>query len=328
MDIRQKDDIRQNDIRQKLQAYARRDNRLAALSFFSTLAVYAGSLGLAVRYADLWLLLLAMMLLHAFASVRLYVLQHDCGHASLFSSKFLNDLAGQVLSLLTFAPYVAMRHNHNLHHAHLGNLAARDSGEIHTMTLAEWQVAGFWPRLQYRLYRNPFILIPLGSLFTYFIRYRWPKNAASIGPWAVILHNLAIAAYVAALYVWFGAPGLLIWFLSSFFGGMIGVFLVYLQHNFEDTHWDRKPDLDPRVAALQGSSALDLGWWLDLGSGNIAYHDIHHFNANIPSYRLRRCHQDIRDEFSLRLIGWPEALSSFGLKLWDEQRGKLVRFPD
>ena len=109
---------------------------------------------------------------------------------------------------------------------------------------------------------------------------------------------------------------------------MIGVFLVYLQHNFEDTYWDRKPDLNFRTAALQGSSALDLGHWWDIGTGNIAYHDIHHFNPAIPSYRLRKCHHAMPAEFAMRRIRWPEALRSFRLKLWDEDNQRLVRFPE
>ncbi len=315
------------DIREKLQGYSARDDRIASVSFLGTFVVYGLSLYLAVTFANLWYVLVPMMLVHAFASVRLYVLQHDCGHGSLFSTRARNDLAGEVLSLFTFAPYAVMRYNHNLHHSHLGNLEHRETGEIHTMTLREWTEAGFGARLVYRLYRNPFILIPLGALFTYFIRYRWPKNAGSVAPIAVLLHNLAILCYVALLYWLLGGQGVLIWFVSALIGGMIGVFMVYLQHNFEDTYWDRKPDLNPRVAALQGSSALDLGILMDLGSANIAYHDIHHFNANIPSYRLRKCHQAIREEYELRTIQWPEALRSFTLKLWDEDAGRLVPFP-
>ena len=314
------------EIRERLQLYIQKDDRIGAVSLFGTFAVYFASLYLAIVNVETWFILLPMMILNAFSAVRLYVVQHDCGHASLFKQRKHNDWAGEALSVLTFAPYPAMRHNHNLHHSNIGNLEARETGEINTMTLREWNEAGFWQRLQYRLYRNPFILIPVGSLFTYFIRYRWPKSAEEMVG-SVLRHNLMIAGYMAGLYVLFGWTGILIWFLSSFIGGMLGVFMVYLQHNFEDTYWDRKPDLDPRIAALQGSSALDLGWWMDLGSANIAYHDIHHFNARIPHYRLRKCHQAIRKEYDLPTIRWPEALRSFTLKLWDEDQERLVPFP-
>ncbi len=314
------------EIRERLQMFTGKDDRLGAASFFGTFGFYFITLYLAIFNADAWYILIPMMVLNGFSAVRLYVIQHDTGHASLFNTRKYNDWAGEALSIVTFAPYAAMRHNHNQHHSHLGNLEERDTGEIHTMTLKEWRNSGVWERLRYRLYRNPLVLIPAGSLFTYFIRYRWPKNANAMAL-GVVRHNAMILMYIAGIYALFGWTGILIWFASSFFGGMVGVFMVYLQHNFEDTYWDRKPHLDPRVAALQGSSALDLGWWMDLGSANIAYHDIHHFNARIPHYRLRKCHQAIREEYDLRVIKWPEALRSFSLKLWDEDKGRLVPFP-
>jgi omega-6 fatty acid desaturase (delta-12 desaturase) len=143
---------------------------------------------------QLWWVLLPAMVVHAFSAVRLYVLQHDFGHHSMFETRRQNEIAGHLVSPFTFAPFEVMKQNHNLHHANVGNLAHRETGEIHTMTLREWEEAGFWQRLQYRLYRNPFVLIPVGALFTYFIRYRWPKNAARFGAAGVVLHNLAVLA--------------------------------------------------------------------------------------------------------------------------------------
>ena len=315
------------DIRERLKAYTEQDDRVGAASFFGTFGVYFLSLYLAIYYLDQWVIHVPAGIVSAFAAVRLYVLQHDAGHGTLFSKRWMNFAAGHVLSVWSMAPFTIMRHNHNLHHAHVGNLEERDTGEIHTMTVAEWQAADWKTRLAYRLYRNPFILIPLGSAFTYFIRYRWPKNAAEIGLRGLALHNLALIAWVSFLYFSAGWAGVFVWLGWGFVGGMIGVFLVYLQHNFEDTHWDRKPSLNPRVAALEGASALDLGWWMDLGSANISYHDIHHFNARIPHYNLRRCHRDIRAEYGLRVIRWPEAIRSFTLKLWDEDQKRLVPFP-
>jgi omega-6 fatty acid desaturase (delta-12 desaturase) len=220
-----------------------------------------------------------------------------------------------------------MKQNHNLHHAGVGNLEHRQSGEIHTMTLREWHKADVWERFVYRLYRNPFVLIPIGAAFIYFIRYRWPKNTLQFGVTGVVLHNLSIAIFLGILYFLAGALGLLIWLSFSFLGGMIGVFLVYLQHNFEDTYWDRRPDLDPQLAAVQGSSCLDFGWFFDFAVANITLHDIHHLNANIPSYRLRRCHHSLPSEFAPRRIGFSEAVAALKLKLWDEDLGRLVPFP-
>jgi acyl-lipid omega-6 desaturase (Delta-12 desaturase) len=315
------------NLREYTRAYCEKDNRLAGLSFLTTFAAYFASLYLSISYVNLWYVLLPAAVVHAFAAVRLYVLQHDAGHHSLFETRIQNQIAGHVLSPFTFAPFEVMKQNHNLHHANIGNLEHRETGEIHTLTLREWNAAGMWERLQYRLYRNPFVLVPVGALFTYFIRYRWPKNTTRFGTPGVLLHNLVIAVWVIAIYAWAGWIGLGVYFGASFLGGMLGVFLVYLQHNFEDTYWDRRPDLDPQVAALQGSSALDFGWWFDTAVACITLHDIHHFNARIPSYRLRKCHYGLPAEYAPRRIGFAEAVAALGLKLWDEDRDRLVPFP-
>ncbi|WP_406649677.1 fatty acid desaturase [Aliisedimentitalea scapharcae] len=315
------------DLRSYTRQFAHRDNRLASLSYFGTFVVYFTSLYLAIAYASNGLILVVAGMVHAFSAVRLYVLQHDCGHHSLFESRSQNELAGHVLSPFTFAPFEVMKQNHNLHHAGVGNLEQRETGEIHTMTLREWKQAGFGTRLFYRLYRSPWILIPVGSMFTYFIRYRWPKNTMRFGVAGVLLHNVSIVVFLGCLYALAGTTGVLIWLLFSFVGGMIGVFLVYLQHNFEDTYWGRRPDLDPQRAAIQGASCLDFGWFFDLAVANITLHDIHHFNARIPSYRLRTCHHSMPEDMAPRRIGFIEAVQALKLKLWDEDRQRLVPFP-
>ena len=317
------------EIRAFTHQYTTKSDARALFSYGGTFVVYFAMLIAAIWLvnAGLWPLTIPLVIIHAFSSVRLYVLQHDCGHAALFTTRKRNDWAGRILSVFTLTPYAAMRHNHNLHHAHVGNLDHREDGEIYTMTLAEWHRASPLRRLGYRLYRNPLVLMGLGGAFTYFLRYRWPKNAADAGVAGVLGHNALAACYVALIYVLAGGVGVAIWGISGLLSGAIGVFLVYLQHNFEDTYWDRRPDLDPQTAALHGSSALNLGWWWDLGTGNIAFHDIHHFNPRIPLYNLRRCHFALDAHMPMRRIGWGQALASFQLKLWDEDQARLVRFP-
>lgn len=316
------------DIREHTRAYTTKSDAMGALSLLATLAAYGAALALGARFATTPLVVAPMVVILAFASVRLYVLQHDCGHYALFRTRWLNDAAGYLLSVFSLTPYRVMQYNHNLHHAYLGNLDHRETTEVYTMTLDEWQQAPFWTRAWYRLYRNPLIMLSLGGIFTYFIAYRWPRNTRKVGAGGVIAHNVMVAGYLALLWWAFGAAGLAVWGASGVLAGVIGVFLVYLQHNFEDTYWDRKPDLDYRKATLVGSSSLDLGHWWDIGTGNIAYHDLHHFNPAIPSYRLRKCQKALPEALkSHDVIRWPEALASFRLKLWDEARGKLVPFP-
>mgnify|MGYP001627969100 FL=1 len=310
--------------------YVAKNDRRAAFSYFATFAVYFAALILgiwAVLQGNYWIAA-PMSLLVAATTVRLYVIQHDCGHGSFFTTRKLNELAGHGLSLPSLSPFLTMRYNHDMHHKHVGNLDHREDGEVFTMTLREWNEAGSGKRLFYRAYRNPVLMMVAGALFTYFIRYRWPKNTSKVGVRGVLLHNLALALFLALIYAFAGWAGVIFLLVSQTIGGILGVFQVYLQHNFEDTYWDRRPDLDPQVAALVGSSALNLGWWWDLFTGNIAYHDIHHFNPRIPLYNLRRCHFDLDEMIEMNRIGWPEAFASFRLKLWDEDSERLVPFPE
>lgn len=316
------------DIKDFTRPYTQKSDLIATISLFGSLLVYGAALVIgALWWSTPWIVVPAIVIL-AFASVRLYVLQHDFGHASLFTSKRLNEWSGYLTSIFSLTPFQVMKFNHNQHHAYLGNLDHRETTEVYTMTLAEWQAAPWYTRLWYRLYRNPFMMLSLGGIYAYFIAYRWPRNTRRVGVWGVIAHNLMVMGYVALVWVTLGWPGLAVLGISAVLAGMIGVFLVYLQHNFEETYWDRKPDLDFRKATLVGSSSLDLGWWWDLGTGNIAYHDLHHFNPSIPSYNLRKCQRNLPEDLKVHEpIRWPEALASFRLKLWDETQEKLVPYP-
>ncbi len=316
-----------SDIRAAMEPWCRRDNRIAWASYLGTFAVYFGTLGLALFTDPPLPVLAGLIVVNALSGVRLYVLQHDCGHGSLFEGRWMNDLAGYGLSTFTLTPYRTMQYNHNRHHAHIGDLDHRETGEVFTMTLREWEAAGPWQRLQYRLYRNPALMLPLGGLLTYVIRYRWPKNAGSVGWQGVMAQNAALVAFIAAIWLVDGPRGLLIYGLTVLVAGTVGVFSVYLQHNFAETYWDRRPDYNLREAAFHGSSIVTLGWWYDLATANISYHALHHFNPRIPSYRLRVCFNALRGPFNLPAIGWAGALNAFSLKLWDEDQGKLVPFP-
>ncbi|KJS43868.1 MAG: fatty acid desaturase [Roseovarius sp. BRH_c41] len=317
-------------LRAFLKPYTAKSDLRGAVSLTGTFATYASALifGAWLAMHQQWVGAGVLIVVMAFASVRLYVLQHDCGHQSLFANRRMNDAAGHLLSIFSLTPYRVMQYNHNQHHAYLGNLDHRETTEVYTMTLAEWQAAPWSRRLWYRMYRNPLVMLSLGGIYAYFIAYRWPRNTRLVGVWGVIAHNVMLMGLIGLVWTMFGVTGVLVWCLSAVIAGVIGVFLVFLQHNFEETYWDRKPSLDFRKATLVGSSSLDLGWLWDLGTGNIAYHDLHHYNPGIPSYNLRRCQNDLPDSLrSHDVIRWPEAIRSFRLKLWDEAAGRLVPFP-
>lgn len=316
-------------VRQASRAYNEKNDALALFSLGANFLVYFGSLYLAIRAAQLeiWWLYAPLVVVLALAAGRLYVLEHDFGHLSFFSKKKWNVLGGHAVSPFTLAEFYTMQYNHDEHHRQIGNLEHREAGEIFTMTLREWNEAGFGKRLYYRLYRNPFVLIPLGAFYTYFLVWRFPKNTMKVAPKSVLLHNIVLLAWWGLVYALAGWTGVLTIWLSIFVAGCLGVFLVYLQHNFEDTYWDRRPDLSFDQAALQGASCLSFGTWFDEAVANITKHDIHHLNASIPCYRLRQAHRELEDIFPLRRISFREALHAFTLKLWDEETDQLVPFP-
>jgi omega-6 fatty acid desaturase (delta-12 desaturase) len=317
-----------HDLRLATTPYRRRNNRRAATSLLTTLAAYLGSLAALLLTHPAAPFTAALAAFNALAAVRLYVLQHDCGHDSLFTTRRWNDLAGYALSTYTLTPYRAMQRNHARHHAHVGNLDARDSGEIHTMTLREWQAAPPLRRIAYRLYRHPALMLPLGGLFTYALRYRWPRGTTRATAPGVLMHDAAVLLWLAHVWQVAGLRGLALHALTVMLAGSVGVFIVYLQHNFDGTAWSRPPAHDARAAGFLGSSSFDLGPAFDLATANIAWHDLQHLDARIPSYNLRACHRALRRRFPLPRLGWRAAFQAFTLKLWDEDKRRLVPFPD
>ncbi len=316
-----------SELRAAMEPYTAKNDRFAVTSYVLSMGFYLATLGLALFGGlPVWAVGL-LIVLNALSGVRLYVLQHDCGHGSLFVSRRWNDLAGYGLSTFTLTPYRTMQYNHNRHHAHIGDLEHRETGEVNTMTLAEWQAAGFWRRLHYRLYRNPVLMLPLGGILTYAIRYRWPKNARRVGLFGVLAQDLALLIWIVAIWALAGERGLVVYGLTVLCAGCVGVFSVYLQHNFEETYWDRRPDYNLRDASFHGSSVVTLGALYDLATANISYHALHHFNPRIPYYNLKRCFGDLREPYSIPSIGWKGALHAFTLKLWDEEQERLVPFP-
>lgn len=197
-------------IREYLKDYAHKSDPMGWTSFLCSLAAYFAALIIASLAWPAWWISLPLIVILAFASVRLYVLQHDCGHYSLFATKPLNDMAGYVLSIFSLTPFRVMQYNHNQHHAYLGNLEHRETTEVYTMTLREWQEAGFWTRLWYRTYRNPAVMLSVGGIYTYFIAYRWPKNTLKVGVWGVIAHNLMLVVWVWTVWATLGVTGLVV----------------------------------------------------------------------------------------------------------------------
>ncbi|MEA2928262.1 MAG: hypothetical protein QOG38_690 [Hyphomicrobiales bacterium] len=262
--------------------------------------------------------------------VRLFMIQHDCGHGAFFSDRRANDWVGRVIGVLTLTPYGFWRRSHAIHHATSGNLDRRGIGDLDVLTVEEYLARSRWGRLKYRLYRNPVVMFGIGPAFHFLVQQRVPVGLLRAGwqPWASAMATNVVIALIVAPLIWFvGVRALLIVHLPvSLLAGSIGVWLFYVQHQFEHTSWDEDDAWMLHEAALHGSSHYDLPAVLRWFTANIGVHHVHHLCSRIPYYRLPRV---LRDYPELRDVGRLTLLDSFRcvrLVLWDDVQRRLVSF--
>lgn len=264
-------------------------------------------------------------------SVRLFIIQHDCGHGSMFSSRKVNDWVGRFLGLLTFTPYDHWKRQHALHHATSGNLDRRNTGgDIITLTVDEYAELSAFGRLKYRLYRHPVVLFGLAPAYLFLLDHRLPVGDFKGGwrPWlSTMITNAGLLALYGFVIYLFGVKAFfLIQIPIIIVGASIGIWMFYVQHQFDDTQWERNAEWSREGSALYGSSYYDLPKPLMWITGNIGIHHIHHLSARIPFYRLGSVlkeHPELRDVCRLSL--W-ESFKCVRLALWDEKNRKLVGF--
>jgi omega-6 fatty acid desaturase (delta-12 desaturase) len=277
-----------------------------------------------------WLSLL-LAIPAAFFLVRAFMIQHDCGHGSFFRNRNANDWTGRILGVLTMTPYDTWQKTHASHHATSGNLNQRGMGDVDTLTVREYQALGRWGRLRYRLYRHPLVMFGLGPTYLFILQHRLPVGLMTGNGWrpwiSTMATNAAIAGIAVTLMYFIGIKAFLLVHLPvMILGASIGVWLFYVQHQFEETQWDREPDWNMHEAALHGSSHYDLPLVLRWLTANIGVHHIHHLCARIPYYRLPRA---LRDHPELKNVSRLTLLESFRcvpLVLWDEGQRRLVSF--
>jgi omega-6 fatty acid desaturase (delta-12 desaturase) len=285
---------------------------------------YVMYLSLSVSY---WLTLPLAALAGGFM-VRLFIIHHDCGHGSFFKSKRANDIFGYISGVLTFVPYYHWRWEHAMHHATSGDLDRRGLGDIWTLTVQEYLEASRWKRFAYRLARNPIILFVIAPIYIFLVKHRFAKaEAGRRERHSVYWTNLGILAVAAGLSSVFGFKAyVLIQLTVMAVAGSAGVWLFYVQHQFEDVYWERGEDWDYATAALHGSSFYKLPKVLQWFSGNIGFHHIHHLSPRIPNYHLEKCHQAEPLFQAVKPLTLLPSLRSFTFRLWDEQKRKLVGY--
>jgi acyl-lipid omega-6 desaturase (Delta-12 desaturase) len=264
--------------------------------------------------------------------VRLFMIQHDCGHGAFFPYRRANDWVGRVIGVLTLTPFSFWRHTHALHHATSGNLDRRGFGDVDTLTVREYRALSPFGRLRYRLYRHPLIMFGIGPAYLFVLRHRLPIGLMRGGwkPWlSTMATNFSIALICATLIWLIGIKAFLLVHLPIILlAASIGVWLFYVQHQFEYTTWDDDADWSVHEAALHGSSYYDLPAILHWFTANIGVHHVHHLCSRIPYYRLP---QVLRDHTELRTVSRLTIMQSIRcvrLVLWDETRRRLVPFRD
>ena len=264
--------------------------------------------------------------------VRLFMIQHDCGHGTFFGHRLANDWLGRVLGVFTLTPYDYWKRNHAIHHATSGNLDRRGIGDIDTLTVAEYQAKSRVGRIFYRCYRNVFVMFGIGPAYLFLLQHRLPffQMRAGWRPWvSTMVTNAGIAGF-AALMIWLVGlgPFLAIHLPVSLAAASIGVWLFYVQHQFENVEWQRSGDWTHPGAALAGSSYYDLPAVLSWFTANIGIHHVHHLNSRIPFYRLRQVLRDHPELKTVHRLTIRESLRGIRLSLWCESRKKLVAFRD
>ncbi|MFC2090930.1 fatty acid desaturase [Bacteroidota bacterium] len=273
-----------------------------------------------------YLLTLGLSFIAAGFLVRIFIIFHDCGHGSFFKSRKTNKIVGTFLGSLVFTPYDRWHKDHAIHHSNVGNLDERGIGDVMTLTVDEYDALPGLKKLYYRLYRNPIILFGFAPIILFVIWYRiFRKNMSRTVRNSVHITNLIIILLSLGLILLMGWKAfLMIQLPIIYLGTSAGVWLFYVQHQFEDVVWTRRDKWDYKKMALEGSSYLKFPRLLQWFSGNIGFHHIHHLSPKIPNYYLEKCHRENSIFDSIKPITFLPSIRTMNLKLWDEKLGRLI----
>lgn len=277
-----------------------------------------------------WLTLLLGLFAAGFL-VRIFIIQHDCGHGAFFKGRRNNDIVGTMCSIFTLLPYKFWRKSHAVHHAHHAELEERGIGDVWTLTVEEYQQASRWKRTVYRVFRHPLFLFGLTPLINFVVLARFPiggqanwHNGERASVWWT---DVAVISWVGATGLLIGFDALLLILLPIFaVASSVGTWLFYVQHQFERTYWEHTPEWDYTLAALHGSSYYQLPRLLQWFTGNIGFHHIHHLSPRIPNYHLQQCHEQNPLLQHVVHLTLKSSLQTVWLSLWDEQQNRLVSF--
>jgi len=317
--------------REALAPYARPHLGRSLLGIATSLVPYLVLLVLMYLALDIsYLLVLALAIPAAGFQLRTFIAFHDCAHGSFLPSKRANAWLGAALGLIVYTPFASWRHNHAIHHASSGDLDRRGTGDVHTLTVAEYRASPWRTRLAYRLFRNPLVMFGVGPIYAMVLQPRLvPRAARPRIQRSVIATDIVLAVALGALCWLVGwREALLVQMPVLALAGAAGVWLFYVQHQFEDTYWQSGGEWSYAEAALRGSSYLKLPKVLQFFSGNIGLHHVHHLSAKVPNYNLQRAHDQNPIFHGVPTLSLWDGLRAVRLKLWDERQGRLVTFAE
>lgn len=274
-----------------------------------------------------WLTLLLAPLAAGFMT-RIFIILHDCGHGSFFKSSKANHIVGAVCGVLTHTPYFQWTREHAIHHASSGDLSRRGVGDVTTLTVNEYLALSKWGRLKYRLYRNPFVMLVVGPQYIFLLRHRFASKISGRRERNnLYVTNLGMMAFYGLLWLAMGLKAMLMILAPTMIiAGAAGVWLFYVQHQYEETYWRDRGEWDYATSAILGSSYYKLPRVLQWFSGNIGFHHIHHLSPKIPNYKLQRCHEENPLFQESTVLGIRASLKTASMKLWDEERQRMVGF--
>jgi omega-6 fatty acid desaturase (delta-12 desaturase) len=309
--------------------YNRPDLRKSIWQILNTLIPYAGSwylMILSLQY-PYWITLL-LSLPAAGLLVRAFIIFHDCGHGSFFRTRKANEILGRIIGVLVFTPYSPWHQSHRVHHATSGNLDKRGVGDVWTLTLEEYKARSKWDQFLYRMYRNPFVMFVLGPVYMVLFRNRiTTKRMSRQDRLDVYTTNLGLFLTASVLSLLIGVKAyLLIQVPIIMIAHFLGIWLFYVQHQYDEVSWERGQQWDYKTAALSGSSFLKLPSVLQWFTGNIGFHHVHHLSSKIPNYHLARCHYENDLFTTVKPITLLSSFKSLRLRLWDETTRQMISF--
>lgn len=322
------------NIRSKVKPYAQANAVKASIQILNTVIPYLVLMTLMMFMIEIKIPYYFVFLLtipSGFFLVRIFILFHDCTHLSYLKSKKSNFIMGHLLGVLVFTPYSIWQSDHNVHHGSVGNLDKRGTGDVWTMTVKEYVESSRIKKLIYRLYRNPVFLFFIAPFFLFAVLNRLPSRKFNTKKHQLsrIATNLMILSIFALIFFTFGIKHYLLTQIPVLYiASVSGVWLFFIQHQFEDVYWQHHDDWDFVEAAIKGSSYYKLPWLLDWMTGHIGYHHIHHLNSRIPNYNLKKCYKAIKGVEKEKTITLIHSFRLSLLKLYDEKKGRLITFKE